>query len=54
MTQSAMWAFGLWQAKTHRQVIFVIHNANLVISGDAELVVCCDYRTTAARVRWSD
>jgi chromosome segregation protein len=37
----------LWQAKTHRQVIFVSHNANLVVNGDAELVVCCDYRTTA-------
>jgi type III restriction enzyme len=37
----------LWQAKTHRQMIFVSHNANLVVNGDAELVVCCDYRTTA-------
>jgi chromosome segregation protein len=37
----------LWQAKTHRQVIFVSHNANLVVNGDAELIVCCDYRTTA-------
>jgi chromosome segregation protein len=37
----------LWQAKRHRQVIFVSHNANLVVNGDAELVVCCDYRTTA-------
>jgi type III restriction enzyme len=24
----------LWQAKTHRQVIFVSHNANLVVNGD--------------------
>ena len=37
----------LWQAKTHRQVIFTSHNANLVVNGDAELVICCDYRTTA-------
>jgi chromosome segregation protein len=37
----------LWQAKTHRQVIFSSHNANLVVNGDAELIVCCDYRTTA-------
>ncbi len=37
----------LWQAKTHRQVIFASHNANLVVNGDAELIVCCDYRTTA-------
>lgn len=37
----------LWQAKTHRQVIFVSHNANLVVNGDAEYILCCDYRTTA-------
>ena len=37
----------LWQAKTHRQVIFTSHNANLVVNGDAEFVICCDYRTTA-------
>ena len=37
----------LWQAKTHRQVIFASHNANLVVNGDAELVICCDYRTSA-------
>jgi type III restriction enzyme len=38
----------LWQAKTHRQVIFSNHNANLVVNGDAELVICCDYRTSGA------
>jgi type III restriction enzyme len=38
----------LWQAKSHRQVIFTSHNANLVVNGDAELVICCDYRTTGA------
>jgi chromosome segregation protein len=37
----------LWQAKSHRQVIFASHNANLVVNGDAELLICCDYRTTA-------
>ena len=37
----------LWHAKTHRQVIFASHNANLVVNGDAELIICCDYRTTA-------
>jgi chromosome segregation protein len=37
----------LWQAKTHRQVIFVSHNANLVVNGNAEYIMCCDYRTTA-------
>ena len=34
----------IWQAKFHRQLIFASHNANLVVNGDAELVVCCDYR----------
>ena len=34
----------LWTAKTHRQIIFSSHNANLVVNGDAELVVYCDYR----------
>jgi len=35
----------LWQAKQKRQIIFVSHNANLVVNGDAELVAWCDYRT---------
>jgi type III restriction enzyme len=35
----------LWQAKTRRQIIFSSHNANLVVNGDAELIICCDYRT---------
>lgn len=34
----------VWNAKTRRQLIFSSHNANLVVNGDAELVVCCDYR----------
>jgi chromosome segregation protein len=34
----------LWKAKTRRQIIFASHNANLVVNGDAELVVWCDYR----------
>jgi type III restriction enzyme len=37
----------LWLAKTHRQVVFASHNANLVVNGDSEFVICCDYRTTA-------
>lgn len=36
----------LWKAKRGRQVIFASHNANLVVNGDAELVVVCDYRTS--------
>lgn len=34
----------LWSAKSHRQLIFASHNANLVVNGDADLVVGCDYR----------
>jgi type III restriction enzyme len=34
----------VWLAKSRRQIIFSSHNANLVVNGDAELVVCCDYR----------
>jgi type III restriction enzyme len=34
----------IWSAKHHRQLIFSSHNANLVVNGDAELVVCFDYR----------
>ena len=34
----------IWTAKTRRQLVFASHNANLVVNGDAELVICCDYR----------
>src|SRR5262249_40629851 len=34
----------IWKAKERRQLIFSSHNANLVVNGDAELVVGCDYR----------
>jgi type III restriction enzyme len=37
----------LWNSKGRRQLIFASHNANLVVNGDAELVACCDYRTTS-------
>ena len=40
----------LWQAKARRQVIFTSHNPNLVVNGDAELVICCDYRTSATQL----
>jgi chromosome segregation protein len=33
----------VWKAKTRRQLIFSSHNANLVVNGDSELVVWCDY-----------
>lgn len=35
----------IWEAKKTRQLILSSHNANLVVNGDAELVVWCDYRT---------
>jgi predicted nucleic acid-binding Zn-ribbon protein len=34
----------IWRAKSGRQLIFASHNANLVVNGDAELLVACDYR----------
>ncbi len=34
----------IWNAKTRRQLIFSSHNANIVVNGDADLVLCCDYR----------
>ena len=34
----------IWDAKNGRQLIFTSHNANLVVNGDAELVVWCDHR----------
>lgn len=34
----------IWQAKSRRQIVFASHNANLVVNGDSDLVVCCDYR----------
>lgn len=34
----------IWSAKQKRQLIFASHNANLVVNGDAELVIAFDYR----------
>jgi chromosome segregation protein len=36
----------IWDAKTRRQLIFSSHNANLVVNGDADLVVGCAYLST--------
>lgn len=33
----------IWSTKSKRQLVFVSHNANIVVNGDAELVVCFDY-----------
>ena len=41
----------VWKAKQKRQLIFASHNANLVVNGDAELVVWCDYRTAGDQSR---
>ena len=41
----------IWDAKKHRQLVFTSHNANLVVNGDAELVVCCDYRDSGSQTR---
>jgi chromosome segregation protein len=41
----------VWRAKTRRQLIFSSHNANLVVNGDAELVVWCDYRVAGDHSR---
>ena len=41
----------IWAAKKNRQLIFTSHNANLVVNGDAELVVCCDYRESGNQTR---
>ena len=36
----------VWKAKKKRQLLFTSHNANIVVNGDAELVVCCGYKIT--------
>lgn len=41
----------IWAAKHHRQLIFTSHNANLVVNGDAELVIYCDYRVRGEQSR---
>lgn len=33
----------VWEAKGRRQIIFASHNANLVVNGDADLVLVCAY-----------
>jgi type III restriction enzyme len=41
----------IWDAKKHRQLVFTSHNANLVVNGDSELVICCDYREAGNQTR---
>jgi ABC-type branched-subunit amino acid transport system ATPase component len=33
----------IWEAKSRRQIVFASHNANLVVNGDADLVLVCAY-----------
>ncbi len=35
----------IWLAKNKRQIIFTSHNANIVVNGDADLVIVCSYKT---------
>ncbi|MBB1046522.1 TrlF family AAA-like ATPase [Dietzia cercidiphylli] len=35
----------IWEAKGRRQLILASHNANLVVNGDADLVLVCGYTT---------
>lgn len=41
----------IWLAKNRRQLIFTSHNANLVVNGDSELVVCCDYKESSQQTQ---
>jgi chromosome segregation protein len=41
----------IWRSKMKRQLIFSSHNANLVVNGDAEQIVCCDYRAAGDQSR---
>lgn len=41
----------IWTAKNKRQLIFTSHNANLVVNGDAELVICCDYKESSQQTQ---
>jgi len=41
----------LWNSKKKRQIIISSHNANLVVNGDSELVICCDYNETSQQTK---
>ena len=43
----------LWDSKKRRQIIFTSHNANIVVNGDSELVVCCDYNDSSQKTMGS-
>jgi type III restriction enzyme len=41
----------LWNSKKRRQIIISSHNANLVVNGDSDLVVSCDYNETSEQTK---
>ena len=41
----------IWRSKKVRQIIISSHNANIVVNGDSELVVCCDYHEATAQTK---
>ena len=41
----------LWNSKKRRQLVISSHNANLVVNGDSELVICCDYNETSNQTK---
>jgi chromosome segregation protein len=41
----------IWTAKNKRQLIFTSHNANIVVNGDSELVVCCEYNESSQQTQ---
>lgn len=53
LDNSVIWnvAETIWKAKESRQLIFSSHNANLVVNGDAELVVQFNYRDENDRTK---
>jgi type III restriction enzyme len=40
---------GIWKAKCQRQLLIISHNANLVVNGDAEQIIHCDYNNERDR-----
>ena len=53
LDNSVIWnvAETIWKAKESRQLIFSSHNANLVVNGDAELVMQFNYRDENDRTK---
>jgi type III restriction enzyme len=41
----------IWQAKRNRQIIVSSHNANIVVNGDADLVIVCAYKDGSEQSR---